>query len=128
MPHLWVIYFPQYHPDPLNDKNWGDNFTDWVSLRKSPEKNRLGYDIPRPVSEDTGLGYYDLRDVRPRREQGRLAKRYGVDGFVYHHYWFYDPTHPGPNLAAPLLNMLQDGHPDVPFLFNWCGACILKND
>jgi Glycosyltransferase WbsX len=124
MPHIWVIYFPQYHPDPLNDQNWGVNFTDWVSLQKSPLQNREGYDIPRPLLHLDGVDdyYYDLRDVAPRQRHGQLARQYGVDGFIYHHYWFYDPTHPGPNLAAPLLNMLQDGHPNVPFFFNWCGA------
>jgi hypothetical protein len=115
LPRVLVIYFPQYHPDPLNDKNWGENFTDWVSLRNSASKNRLGYGIPRP----TELGYYDLRDKEPRQKQGELAKQYGIDGFIYHHYWFYDPTHPGPNLEKPLVNMLQDGDPDIPFLLNW---------
>jgi hypothetical protein len=118
LPRVLVIYFPQYHRDPLNDKNWGDNFTDWDSLRKSPPKNRLGFNIPRP----TELGYYDLTDFNTRKRQGELARQYGIDGFIYHHYWFYDPTHPGPNLAAPLLQMLKDGAPDVPFFLNWCAT------
>ena len=118
LPRVLAIYFPQYHRDPLNDKNWGENFTDWDSLRKSPEKNRKGYKIPRP----TELGYYDLTDTDVRRRQGELANAYGIDGFIYHHYWFYDPSHPGPNLAVPLLRMLEDGHPDVPFFLNWCAV------
>ena len=118
LPRVLAIYFPQYHRDPLNDKNWGDNFTDWDSLRKSPEKNRKGYNIPRP----TELGYYDLTDTDVRRRQGELANAYGIDGFIYHHYWFYDPSHPGPNLAVPLLRMLEDGHPNVPFFLNWCAV------
>jgi hypothetical protein len=118
LPRLLVIYFPQYHRDSLNDKNWGDNFTDWNSLKGAPAKNRLGYKIPRP----TELGYYDLTDTHTRKRQGELARQYGVDGFIYHHYWFYDPTHPGPNLAAPLLKMLQDGEPNVPFFLNWCAT------
>lgn len=118
LPRVLAIYFPQYHRDPLNDKNWGDNFTDWISLRSAPETNRYGYGIPRP----TVLGYYDLTDTLPRRRQGELARGYGVDGFIYHHYWFYDKTHPGPNLATPLLKMLEDGEPDLPFFFNWCAT------
>ena len=116
LPRVLAIYFPQYHRDPINDKNWGDNFTDWVSLKGSPQINKAGFAIPRP----TELGYYDLTQTEPRRRQGELAKLYGIDGFIYHHYWFYDPTHPGPNLATPLLNMLEDGHPNLPFFFNWC--------
>ena len=118
VPRVLVIYFPQYHPDPLNDQNWGINFTDWMSLQKSPTHNRLGHAIPRP----TELGYYDLRQTTVRNAQGSLARQYGIHGFVYHHYWFYDPTHAGPNLAAPLLAMLDDGHPNVPFFLNWCAT------
>jgi hypothetical protein len=118
LPRVLVIYFPQYHRDPLNDGLWGENFTDWNNLKKAPAKNRMGYAIPRPSE----LGYYDLTDFEPRKRQGELAREYGIDGFIYHHYWFYDPTHPGPSLAAPLLKMLRDGEPNVPFLFNWCAV------
>ncbi|KAL7566786.1 hypothetical protein ACA910_019379 [Epithemia clementina (nom. ined.)] len=127
-PKLMAIYFPQYHPDPLNDMNWGPNFTDWKSLQTSPEMNRLGHRIPRPLSpEQGGLGYYDLRQVATRQRQGELARAHGVDGFIYHHYWFYDPKKPhveseSPTLSQPLLLMLQDGHPNIPFFFNWCAV------
>jgi hypothetical protein len=94
-------------------------FTDWDSLRAAPAKNRYGFNIPRPTDE---LGYYDLRDTWVRKRQGELARMHGVDGFIIHHYWFYDVTHPGPNLHAPLTKgMLQDGEPNLPFFFNWCG-------
>ena len=117
IPKVLVLYFPQYHPDPINDKNWGTNFTDWHSLISThSQTNRLGYTIPRP----TELGYYDLRQKNVRQRQGMLANDYGIDGFIYHHYWFYDPSHKGPNLATPLLRMLDDGHPNLPFAFNWC--------
>jgi len=118
LPRVLAIVFPQYHRDPLNDKLWGKAFTDWDSLRKAPEKNRLGYAIPRP----TELGYYDLTDLSPRKSQGELARKYGIDGFVFHHYWFYDETHPGPSLHAPLEQMLIDGHPDIPFCLHWCAT------
>ena len=149
MPKTLVIYFPQYHQDPLNDKNWGVNFTDWDSLRASSKQNKYKRPIPRPLLEEAQeasnssssrfhntttthiapppiLGYYDLLHRAPRKNQGLLAKQYGVDGFIYHHYWFYDP-HPTnqqrkntPNLAKSLEKMLRDGYPDLPFAFNWC--------
>ena len=118
LPRVLAIVFPQFHPDPLNDKLWGKGFTDWDNLRAAPTKNRLGFEIPRP----TELGYYDLRNSTVRRIQGELAKQYGIDGFVYHHYWFYDPSHPGPNLHAPLVEMLKDGYPDIPFCLHWCDS------
>jgi len=117
-PRVLVFVFPQFHKDSLNDYLWGKGFTDWESLRKAPKKNRLGFKIPRP----TELGYYDYSELEPRKKQGELARQYGIDGFVFHHYWFYDETHPGPNLHTPLLNMLKDGHPDVPFALHWCAS------
>ncbi|KAL3937981.1 MAG: hypothetical protein SGBAC_007021 [Bacillariaceae sp.] len=118
LPRVLVLVFPQYHKDELNDKFWGEGFTDWDNLKKAPLQNRNGDRIPRP----TELGYYDLTETEPRQKQGALAKEYGIDGFVYHHYWFYDEDHPGPNLHKPLVNMLADGHPDVPFALHWCAV------
>ncbi|CAJ1965411.1 unnamed protein product [Cylindrotheca closterium] len=118
LPRVLVLVFPQYHRDELNDKLWGEGFTDWDNLKKAPLQNRNGDHIPRP----TELGYYDLTEKEPRQKQGALAKEYGIDGFVYHHYWFYDEEHPGPNLHQPLINMLADGHPDVPFALHWCAV------
>jgi hypothetical protein len=117
LPQVLAIYFPQYHEDPLNNKLWVNGFTDWVSLNNSDTRNRLGYRIPRPTKD---LGFYDLTETRPRQRQGELARQYDVDGFLYHVYWFYDRTHPGPTLAAPVEAMLRDGHPNLPFCFNWC--------
>lgn len=92
--------------------------------------------IPRPLPfdpdmpahmlgrEDTsaGLGYYDLRSTIIRRRQSELARLYDIDGFIYHHYWFYDPKYNGPSLHAPLMKMLEDGYPDLPFFLNWCAV------
>ena len=114
---IYALYFPQFHNDSLNNKLWGEGFTDWDSLRTSSEVNRFGDPILRP-HRDTG--YYDLMDIGIRRRHGKLAKFYGIDGFIYHHYWFYNPndTYPPP-LSRPLLQMLNDGEPNIPFAFNW---------
>jgi hypothetical protein len=76
MPRILALYFPQYHRDPINDKNWGVNFTDWVLLLASPRLNKEGFEIPRP----TKLGYYDLSHTEPRKRQGHLAKKMGLTG------------------------------------------------
>jgi hypothetical protein len=134
LPKVLVIYFPQFHSDTLNDKLWGDNFTDWDNLKKAPVTNKLGYPLPHPLPYDpnissdrigrhkSGLGYYNLRSQEIRRHQSNLARSHHIDGFIYHHYWFYDPSHPGPNLHVPLLDMLNDGYPNLPFFLNWCAV------
>jgi len=63
-----------------------------------------------------------LTELSPRKSQGELARKYGIDGLIYHHYWFYDKTRPGPSLHAPLEKMLVDGYPDIPFCLNWCAT------
>jgi hypothetical protein len=60
-----------------------------------------------------------MRNTTIRNMQGELARCYGVDEFVYHHYWFYEDNHPGPSLHAPLMDILQDGHPNIPFCLHW---------
>lgn len=66
----------------------------------------------------TELGYYDLLDIDIRRRQGILANEYGIDGFIYHHYWFYH-MFLGASLNKVLDKMLEDGYPDLPFALNW---------
>lgn len=34
------------------------------------------------------LGFYDLRVPETREEQARMAQEYGIEGFIYWHYWF----------------------------------------
>ena len=125
LPRVLAFVFPQFHRDAINDRLWGDGFTDWDSLRKAPTRNRLGYAIPRPsatATDSDGLGFYNYTDRAPRQKQGQLAREYNLDGFVFHHYWFYDDDHPGPNLHAPLMEMLKDGEPNVPFALHWCAS------
>ena len=77
-------YLPQFHVIPENSKWWGENFTDWVAVKKS-EPLYLGHMQPRvPLNEN----YYSLDDVEAIRWQASLAKKYGIYGFGIYHYWF----------------------------------------
>jgi hypothetical protein len=71
-----------------------------------------------PLLLPTELGYYDLLDPAVRKRQGILAKEYGIDGFIYHHYWFHHKSW-GASLNGALDKMLIDGYPDLPFALNW---------
>ena len=116
VPTVLALVFPQFHNDSLNDDLWGPGMTDWDSLRASPRVNRDGRAIPRPLPE---IGFYDLNSFETRKRYARQAKFYGVGGFIFHHYWFNEPRYPGPTLASPLLEMLHDGEPDIPFALHW---------
>ena len=112
---IYALHFPQFHNDRLNSEIWGDGFTDWNNLNKTPALNRLGRTILRPHRD---VGYYDQASYQTRKLQGDLARKYGIDGFIYHHYWFhYHGEHA--TLSTPLERMLVDGEPSIPFAFNW---------
>ena len=140
---VFVLYFPQFHRDARNDALWGLNYSDWTGLRQAPKMNRLNRLILRPLEGAEGNGEYDLLSQETRRRQGKMAKHYGVNGFIFHHYWFNHKSYNESGvyldeslnifnmtrlefmnapLSAPLMAMLQDGEPDVPFVLNWANS------
>lgn len=112
---IYALHFPQFHSDRYNNKLWGNDFTEWTNLKLSPELNRFNRTIARP----TELGYYNLLNITVRRQQRELAGEYGVDGFIYHHYWFYNHGDKPAPLSGGMLKLLDDGEPAIPFAFNW---------
>jgi hypothetical protein len=48
-------------------------------------------------------------------KQAAIAKKYGIYGFAYYHYWFNGKL----LLNTPLDNMLKLKKPDFPFLYIW---------
>lgn len=101
-------YFPQFHAFPENDKNWGEGFTDWSLVKVSPDKNHHGVPVRKPGE----LGYYNLEDIHVRKQQGKLANKYGLDGLIYYHYWLDNRS-----VMSKILQMrLNDGEPNTPFM------------
>lgn len=49
--HHFFSYFPQFHPDPINDRAWGEGFTDWDLIRALSATDRKKFTPSR--------GYYD---------------------------------------------------------------------
>jgi len=116
-PKPLALFFPQYHPIPQNDYFWGEGFTEWTLLKPCTIKG-----IRKPLSwEEGGLGYYHLLDYEVRKRQAEIAKRAGVYGFVYYHYWFTGEGAPADHkvMYKPLEKMLEDGQPDLPFAISW---------
>ena len=108
---LFAFYLPQMYPIPENDRWWGPGFTEWTAVSGAPRLFR-GHRQPRVPAD---LGFYDLRLPESRAAQADLARRHGIEGFCYWHYWFGGRR----LLERPFAEVLASGEPDFPFSLAW---------
>lgn len=106
-----AIYLPQYHPFKENNEWWGEGFTEWRNV-VCARPRYPGHYQPRCPKD---LGFYDLRLSQARIAQAEMAKRFGIYGFCYYHYWFNGKV----LMEEPMKGVLETKKPDFPFMICW---------
>jgi hypothetical protein len=106
-----ALYLPQFHPVAENDAWWGEGFTEWTKVVSAPPLFDGHYQPHLPEA----LGFYDLRVPEVRERHAALARRHGIGGFMYYHYWFGGHR----ILDRTFQEVLKSGRPDFPFALCW---------
>ncbi|WBW98663.1 glycosyltransferase WbsX family protein [Oceanirhabdus sp. W0125-5] len=106
-----AFYLPQFHEIPENNEWWGTGFTEWTNVRKAKPLFEKHYQPRIPLNRN----YYNLLDEKTQEWQAELAKKYGIHGFCYYHYWFNGKM----LLEKPMENMLNNKNVDIPFCISW---------
>ncbi len=118
-PRLIAFYLPQFYPTPENDEWWEPGFTEWTNVVRAKPLFKGHYQpkIPRD------LGFYDLRVSETREKQADFARKAGIEGFCYWHYWFGN----GKRLLSDVFReVVESGKPDFPFCLCWANHSWYK--
>jgi hypothetical protein len=108
---LIAFYLPQFHEIPENNNAWGEGFTEWTNVKKA-HPLYLGHNQPRVPLHGR---YYNLLEDGVMEWQMSLAKKAGIYGFCFYHYWFQGRM----VLEKPAEMLLQKKDIDFHYCFSW---------
>lgn len=112
-------YLPQFHNIPENDEWWGDGFTEWTTVKKAKPLFEKHEQPKVPLDNN----YYNLLDDNVKIWQVNIAKKYGIYGFGYYHYWFNGKM----LLEKPMEQMLVNKSVNLPFCICWVNTQWTKS-
>ena len=111
-PKIIAFYLPQFYPFKENNEWWGAGFTEWTNVAKAKPLFK-GHEQPKIPAD---LSFYDLRVPETRIHQAELAKKAGVYGFCYWHYWFGN----GKQLLNRVFDeVIESKSPNFPICLGW---------
>lgn len=108
----FALYLPQFHEIKENNEWWGKGFTEWTHVTQAKPLYKNHKQPKAPLDDN----YYNLMDKETVEWQTNLAAEYGVDGFVYYHYYFEGKL----IMEKPAENLLK--WTDIPQNFFFCWA------
>ncbi|KAB5604163.1 glycoside hydrolase family 99-like domain-containing protein [Bifidobacterium jacchi] len=106
-----ALHLPQFYTFPENDEWWGKGFTEWTNVKRA--KPLYPNHVQPLVPFDNH--YYDLSNPEELVWQHSLANKYGIDGFIYYHYWFNGKL----LLEKPVENLLHTKKATQQFCLCW---------
>jgi len=78
-----VYYFPNYHPDSINSRWHGKNWTEWEVVKAAKPRFK-GHEQPKVPT----WGYFNEADPNWAAKEIDLAADNGIDCFIYDWYWY----------------------------------------
>lgn len=108
---IWALNLPQFYETPENNEWWGQGYTEWAAVKGAKPLYKGHMQPLVPLNEN----YYDLSDEKTIKWQADLARKYGIEGFVFYHYW-YQGRH---LLEKPCELILQLPDIDINYCFCW---------
>ena len=108
---VWALHLPQFYETKENNEWWGKGFTEWTSV-KNAKPLYSGHMQPMiPLKNN----YYDLSKVENIKWQAELANNYGIEGFVFYHYWYSGRK----LLEKPCESLLANTDINIKYCFCW---------
>lgn len=111
IPKILSIYLPQFHRIPENDAWWGEGFTEWTNVKRGKPLYSGHYQPREPLNND----YYDLSDLAVLERHSRMARKAGIYGFCFYHYYFKGKK----LLEKPIENYRDNSKEKFPYCLIW---------